>query len=69
MTPKIEHCLVKIFEIVAKGDGGRRSVFQLGYNLGQLVHHFAQAGRHLRHVAVALSSRQPTALHFRGQFW
>jgi hypothetical protein len=36
MTPTIEHCLIKVFEIVAKGDGGRRSVFQLGYNLGRL---------------------------------
>jgi hypothetical protein len=36
VTPKVEHCLVKIFEIVARGDGGRRSVFQLGYNLGRL---------------------------------
>jgi len=36
MTPTIEHCFVKIFETVAKGDGGRRSVFRLGYNLGRL---------------------------------
>jgi hypothetical protein len=36
VTPAINHCLIKIFEIVAKGDGGRRSVFQLGYNLGRL---------------------------------
>jgi hypothetical protein len=36
MTPDINHCLSKIFEVVARGDGGRRSVFQLGYNLGRL---------------------------------
>jgi len=36
MTPMLEHCVLKVVEIVAKGDGGRRSVFQLGYNLGRL---------------------------------
>jgi hypothetical protein len=36
VTPMLEHCVMKIMELVAKGDGGRRSVFQLGYNLGRL---------------------------------
>jgi hypothetical protein len=30
------HCLTKIEEIVARGDDVRRSVLQLGYNLGRL---------------------------------
>ena len=30
------HCLSKIEEIVARGDDDRRSVLQLGYNLGRL---------------------------------
>ena len=36
MTPNLEHCVAKVVELVATGDGGRRSVFQLGYNLGRL---------------------------------
>lgn len=36
MNSKLDHCLCKISELVAKGDGGRRSVSQLGYNLGRL---------------------------------
>jgi len=36
MRPELEHCLAKIAEITAQGDGGRRSVFQLGYNLGRV---------------------------------
>lgn len=30
------HCLLKIEEIVARGADDRRSVLQLGYNLGRL---------------------------------
>jgi hypothetical protein len=36
MTSILEHCVAKVAELVAKGDGGRQSVFQLGYNLGRL---------------------------------
>ena len=32
----MEHCVAKIVEIVARGDDDRRSVLQLGYNLGRL---------------------------------
>jgi hypothetical protein len=32
----MDHCLAKIREIVAHKTGDRRSVFQLGYNLGRL---------------------------------
>jgi hypothetical protein len=32
----MEHCVAKIAEIVARGDDDRRSVLQLGYNLGRL---------------------------------
>ncbi len=32
----IEHCLVKIEEIVTRGTDDRRSLLQLGYNLGRL---------------------------------
>jgi hypothetical protein len=32
----MEHCLDRITAIVAHGQGDRRSVFQLGYNLGRL---------------------------------
>ena len=32
----MEHCIAKIAEIVAKGEDDRRSVLQLGYNLGRL---------------------------------
>jgi hypothetical protein len=32
----MEHCIDKITVIVAQGQGDRRSVFQLGYNLGRL---------------------------------
>ncbi len=30
------HCVAKIVEIVTRGEGDRRSVLQLGYNLGRL---------------------------------
>ena len=36
MTPILAHCVGKVAELVATGDGGRQSVFQLGYNLGRL---------------------------------
>ncbi len=32
----IQHCIEKIREIVARGGDDRRSVLQLGYNLGRL---------------------------------
>jgi len=32
----MDHCIAKIREIVAQKRGDRRSVFQLGYNLGRL---------------------------------
>jgi hypothetical protein len=32
----MEHCIAKIEEIVRCGNGDRRSVLQLGYNLGRL---------------------------------
>ena len=32
----MDHCVAKIEEIVAMGDDDRRSVLQLGYNLGRL---------------------------------
>jgi hypothetical protein len=32
----MDHCLAKIAEIIARKAGDRRSVFQLGYNLGRL---------------------------------
>lgn len=32
----VEHCIAKIAEIVARGEDDRRSVLQLGYNLGRL---------------------------------
>ena len=32
----MDHCLAKIEEIVASGHDNRRSVLQLGYNLGRL---------------------------------
>jgi hypothetical protein len=32
----MHHCVVKIREIVAQGDPDRRSILQLGYNLGRL---------------------------------
>lgn len=32
----VEHCLKKIEEIVSRGSDDRRSVLQLGYNLGRL---------------------------------
>ena len=33
----MEHCIAKIEEIVARGGDDRRSVLQLGYNLGRLA--------------------------------
>ena len=33
----VEHCLAKITEIVARGEADRRSILQLGYNLGRLA--------------------------------
>ena len=32
----MNHCVAKIVEIVARGSDDRRSVLQLGYNLGRL---------------------------------
>lgn len=32
----MEHCIAKIEEIVRRGEGDRRSILQLGYNLGRL---------------------------------
>lgn len=32
----MEHCIAKIREIVAQGQCDRRSILQLGYNLGRL---------------------------------
>jgi hypothetical protein len=32
----LKHCVAKIVDIVAEGRGDRRSIFQLGYNLGRL---------------------------------
>ena len=32
----VEHCLAKIGQIVARDQGDRRSILQLGYNLGRL---------------------------------
>ena len=32
----MKHCIAKIVDIVAEGRGDRRSVLQLGYNLGRL---------------------------------
>jgi hypothetical protein len=32
----MDHCVAKILEIVARGDDDRRSILQLGYNLGRL---------------------------------
>jgi len=32
----MDHCIAKICEIVARGEGDRRSILQLGYNLGRL---------------------------------
>ena len=34
--PAVEHCIAKVVEIVAKGADDRRSILQLGYNLGRL---------------------------------
>jgi hypothetical protein len=32
----VEHCVAKIGQIVARNQGDRRSILQLGYNLGRL---------------------------------
>lgn len=32
----MNHCIAKIVDIVARGEGDRRAVLQLGYNLGRL---------------------------------
>jgi hypothetical protein len=32
----VSHCLAKIASIIARKDSDRRSIFQLGYNLGRL---------------------------------
>jgi hypothetical protein len=32
----MQHCVSKILEIVARGEADRRSILQLGYNLGRL---------------------------------
>ena len=34
--PRMEHCIAKIVELVAQGRDDRRSILQLGYNLGRL---------------------------------
>ena len=37
MSPDLAHCLAKIAEIAARGDGDRRAALQLGYNLGRVA--------------------------------
>ena len=37
MSDPIEHCVAKIGEIVERGQDDRRSLLQLGYNLGRLA--------------------------------
>jgi hypothetical protein len=32
----MKHCIARIVDIVAEGRGDRRSILQLGYNLGRL---------------------------------
>ena len=32
----MDHCVAKIAEIVDRGEGDRRSILQIGYNLGRL---------------------------------
>lgn len=32
----MEHCVAKIVEIIARNQSDRRSILQLGYNLGRL---------------------------------
>ena len=32
----MDHCVAKIVELIARGDDDRRSILQLGYNLGRL---------------------------------
>ncbi len=32
----MDHCVAKILEIIARGADDRRSVLQLGYNLGRI---------------------------------
>lgn len=32
----LNHCIAKVLEIVARGRDDRRSILQLGYNLGRL---------------------------------
>lgn len=32
----MEHCVAKIAELIAQNRGDRRSILQLGYNLGRL---------------------------------
>ncbi len=32
----VDHCVAKIVELVARGQDDRRSILQLGYNLGRL---------------------------------
>jgi hypothetical protein len=36
MNPDVAHCLEKIRAIVGRGEGTRRDLLQLGYNLGRL---------------------------------
>ncbi len=36
MSEQLEHCIAKIEEIVSRGGDDRRSLLQLGYNLGRL---------------------------------
>ncbi len=37
MSPALRHALDKIVEIASRGDGDRRAVLQLGYNLGRVA--------------------------------
>ena len=32
----MDHCIAKVIELVERGEDDRRSVLQLGYNLGRL---------------------------------
>ena len=41
----LEHCIDKVTEIIARGRDDRRSLFQLGYNLGRLSELTGQGAR------------------------
>lgn len=36
MSERLEHCIAKIQEIISRGEDDRKSLLQLGYNLGRL---------------------------------